>query len=151
MPLNFAVLPQQWLSCFGLPIVQHPSTNTVTFGIPLEGNTYITQTVGNDGINYCQFGLRVNLTVQGHDCAISPDSQTLCGGHGSCRILTYNASEYTCTCDYGYHGDYCEELDACSVTQPCMFGGTCQDVIAGAESLNFTCECASGYSGMFCC
>lgn len=90
----------------------------------------------------------MNLTAQGQDCKQSAVSEAVCGGHGSCLIQTYNETTYKCMCDYGYYGVYCGELDVCSFTQPCMFGGTCKDMLAGAESMNFTCDCASGYSGM---
>lgn len=123
--------------------------NILTFETPPEGSTYITQTAGDNGINYCLFGLRVNLTVLGHDCSQPIDDAPICGGHGMCQTITYDTSPYSCVCDYGYYGDHCNELDACSSTQPCMFGGTCRDVMAGPENNNFTCDCADGYAGWF--
>lgn len=119
--------------------------DSMTFGTPTQGSIYIVQVVGEDNINYCEFGLRVNLTVQSHDCS-SDETPSLCSAHGTCEIETYNQSTYSCVCEYGYYGQYCEEYDAC-LTNPCEHGGECTDVTGGDVSANFTCVCLDGYSG----
>lgn len=139
------VLRSQWESCFGIPMVPASNDNVMEFETPPSGDTYIVQTVGDNGINYCMFGLRVHLTVQPHDCAPS-DMAVLCSGHGSCQIQTYNQSSYSCVCEYGYYQRYCSEYDAC-ISTPCKNGGECIDGIAGAEFANFTCDCLDGYTG----
>ncbi len=57
------------------------------------------------------------------------------------RII-YQFSSFSCKCESGYTGPYCETLiDNCS-TKPCQNGGVC---INGVNS--YTCSCMFGYTG----
>ena len=145
--LNIVVMQAIWESCFGLPLVATSDSNVVTFDTPPAGSIYIAHSSGENEINYCEFGLKVNLTVQSQDC-LAADAVNFCSSHGSCQIETYTQSTYSCVCEYGYYQQYCEEYDSC-INSSCKNGGSCVDVIAGMTAANFTCECPDGYAGMY--
>ncbi|CDR00232.1 unnamed protein product [Oncorhynchus mykiss] len=62
-----------------------------------------------------------------------------CSEHGVCLDQQYN---YTCRCELGFQGSYCEqETDECK-NSPCVNGATCEDVIGG-----YQCHCPPGFEG----
>ena len=116
----------------------------MTFDTPPPGSIYIAQSYDGN-IRYCQFGLRVNLTVQSQNCHVT-NAVDICSNHGTCQIETYNQSMYSCICEDGYYQQYCEEYNGC-INSTCYNGGSCVDVIAGINATNYTCECQDGYAG----
>ena len=63
--------------------------------------------------------------------------------NGAC-IPALTGSTYTCSCNTGFSGTYCN-ISACS-SNPCANGGTCTP----AAGNSFTCVCPTGYSGTTC-
>ena len=63
--------------------------------------------------------------------------------NGAC-IPALTGSTYTCSCNTGFSGTYCN-ISACS-SNPCANGGTCMP----AAGNSFTCVCPTGYSGTTC-
>uniref|UniRef100_A0A8C7KHL4 EGF-like domain-containing protein n=1 Tax=Oncorhynchus kisutch TaxID=8019 RepID=A0A8C7KHL4_ONCKI len=62
-----------------------------------------------------------------------------CENEGVCVNQQYN---YTCRCELGFQGTYCEqETDECK-SSPCVNGATCEDVIGG-----YHCHCPPGFEG----
>jgi len=145
--MNFVVPRSTWESCSGISVSTISPVDLLMFDNTSVGSTYIVQTVGVNGINFCELGLKVNITVQNHSCALDGETN-FCSGHGTCSINTLNELTFTCDCEYGYYGERCEEFDAC-VNNPCANGGNCSDVIAGLSQEEFQCNCLDGYSGIF--
>jgi hypothetical protein len=75
-------------------------------------------------------------------CSPSPCSAS---GTASCDPTGINPSQFTCTCKAGFSGLLCQtQIDECA-SDPCINGGTCQDLVDG-----FNCSCPDGYSGSTC-
>lgn len=56
-----------------------------------------------------------------------------------------NADERTCTCQPGFYGMYCGQVDQCD-NEPCQNGGICSHTAKG-----FRCDCdGTGYEGSVC-
>ena len=54
-------------------------------------------------------------------------------------------ADYTCDCTAGYKGDNCTiDIDECA-NEPCVNGGSCQDLINRHQ-----CLCLEGFSGKCC-
>lgn len=55
-------------------------------------------------------------------------------------------NNFTCNCDPGYDGRFCEnETDECFLYSPCGSHGVCQDKVA-----DYFCECELDYGGRNC-
>ena len=150
------VSEQQWSSCQMLENI--PSNQTLFSSnsssiteIPQEllqpGNVYIAEIPNGFFSNNCLFGLRLNITVKTSNCRNSDANGTLCSGHGVCSSQLMSES-FICRCDSGYLGNFCGEYDGC-VSDPCVNGGTCIDVIQGLGGHNFTCQCPPPLLGEF--
>jgi hypothetical protein len=61
-----------------------------------------------------------------------------------------------CTCDVGWSGPLCDDVDECYQWSPCQNGGSCfqsADVVAGHRVLGtnkFVCACSAGFDGRRC-
>uniref|UniRef100_A0A7E4URY0 Delta-like protein n=1 Tax=Panagrellus redivivus TaxID=6233 RepID=A0A7E4URY0_PANRE len=65
-----------------------------------------------------------------------------CSGHGEC---INHQSDFSCKCDVGFEGQFCEDnIDEC-VYNACAVGSTCIDNVAGYE-----CICPPGKVGPLC-
>ena len=99
-----------------------------------------------DGIfSNCQYGLRLHIKVKDNDCNFDPKLNQSCSNHGKC-VSSFASSAFSCDCDFGHQGRYCEEYDGCALT-PCMLGGKCQDVEQGLLGRDYNCSCSETYSG----
>ncbi|XP_055898021.1 protein crumbs-like isoform X3 [Biomphalaria glabrata] len=79
-----------------------------------------------------------NCSVNINECSMNT---SICGAYGTC----YDApGSYTCSCQPGFEGKPCQNVDDC-LSQPCQHGGTCEDAINA-----FICRCPSGFSGSTC-
>ena len=56
----------------------------------------------------------------------------------------YDRDGYKCTCDRGYKGDLCEQIDCSS--NNCSENGVCLDNTFGPPS----CDCSVGFTGRVC-
>lgn len=66
-----------------------------------------------------------------------------CQHGGVCQ--NSGSGSYTCSCPEGYSGTNCErEVDDC-MNQPCLNGGTCEDIGTG-----YKCRCPSTFTGKRC-
>ncbi|XP_061770973.1 slit homolog 1 protein-like [Nerophis ophidion] len=75
----------------------------------------------------------------------SPCVSSPCQNLGLCQ--EGHMQTYTCTCQAGFTGRYCEApLDAC-VSDPCTNAGSC---LADEQTGGFSCACAPGFHGTFC-
>uniref|UniRef100_A0A0K0EUC6 Neurogenic locus Notch protein n=1 Tax=Strongyloides venezuelensis TaxID=75913 RepID=A0A0K0EUC6_STRVS len=64
-------------------------------------------------------------------------------GYGDCRQITKDKHE--CLCHEGFKGDNCSiQIDYCG-NNPCLNGGTCQNIIGGYE-----CHCLPGFGKKDC-
>ena len=87
--------------------------------------------------NFCFNNYHHDFSSDIDECASSP-----CQNGGTC-IDAVNS--YTCNCDLGYSGDYCEtNIDECA-SIPCQNGGTCTDGIN-----SYTYICVPGHAGDNC-
>ncbi|XP_063967420.1 fibropellin-1-like [Lytechinus pictus] len=72
-----------------------------------------------------------------NECSSNP-----CGDHGVCHD---QKNGYTCECNDGWTGTYCEtDINECS-SNPCGDHGVCHVHING-----YTCECNDGWNGTYC-
>jgi hypothetical protein len=68
--------------------------------------------------------------------------------HGDCVDDAPPSTSYTCSCDTGWTGTYCnQDINGCIGNQ-CQHGSTCVDVAAPGEG--YTCTCLSGWEGALC-
>ena len=68
---------------------------------------------------------------------------TPCKHEGICQ--NSGSGSYSCTCQPGYTGTNCEwEIDDC-LNQPCLNGGTCEDI-----GSSYQCRCPNGFTGKRC-
>ncbi|KRY29059.1 Fibropellin-1, partial [Trichinella spiralis] len=65
-----------------------------------------------------------------------------CPLHSVCELGQNGAP--ICTCDFGYYGEKCEEVDHCLYVT-CANGGTCK-----THGNSFHCICPSGITGLLC-
>ncbi|CAG5121701.1 unnamed protein product, partial [Candidula unifasciata] len=66
-----------------------------------------------------------------------------CLNAGTCTVLSYLTSSYSCQCLPGYTGNNCELVDECA-SSPCQ-NGACVDSIG-----SFRCQCFPGFTGTLC-
>ena len=80
-------------------------------------------------------------------CLLEP-----CENNGTC--VTDNSVDigYECACEDPYISTNCTVLNSCLVQQPCLNGGTCDNIILdeAMEMSTFTCSCPANYTGRFC-
>ena len=77
--------------------------------------------------------------------ASSNFSRSNCNNQGTCVDSPSLNSTFTCSCDGGYSGTYCQtDINECA-SLPCSNGGTCIDQLNG-----FVCVCVAGFSGVMC-
>jgi hypothetical protein len=105
-----------------------------------------------NGVCHCKKGFAGSRCRKNVDeCASNP-----CGEFGTC-IDGENA--YSCTCDPGYEGFWCEREQPQQVTSlreacassPCGQRGTCVDRrSAGGSKTEYSCKCEWGWSGENC-
>ncbi|XP_078593136.1 protein jagged-1-like isoform X1 [Branchiostoma floridae x Branchiostoma japonicum] len=70
-------------------------------------------------------------------------SSNVCGDHGNC--ISQSDGDFTCACNRGYTGTFCQEnINDCAVNR-CLNGATCVDGIN-----SFQCVCAEGWEGILC-
>ena len=63
--------------------------------------------------------------------------------HGSCSDLS-GPSAFSCSCDPGWTGTYCQyNIDDCA-SEPCKHDGICSDMVNG-----FQCNCTEGWTGKY--
>ncbi|XP_068136601.1 delta and Notch-like epidermal growth factor-related receptor [Hyperolius riggenbachi] len=104
----------------------------------------------NDSVSKCIVALRLVVVVKSSDCApegSSPEAPQ-CHGKGEC-VTKKEEDAYSCHCEEGYIGAYCEEFDACH-SHPCLNNATCSDLPQRHDGKNATCSCLPGYMGEFC-
>ncbi|XP_078694633.1 uncharacterized protein LOC144923712 isoform X2 [Branchiostoma floridae x Branchiostoma belcheri] len=78
---------------------------------------------------------KYSLCAVATTCAASP-----CGAHGTC---TGGDEGYTCTCEIGWSGRHCADVDNCEAgTHNCHTHATCTNSPDG-----YTCTCNAGYTG----
>ncbi|CAH3028258.1 unnamed protein product, partial [Porites evermanni] len=74
----------------------------------------------------------------------TPCSSNPCKNSGSC-FPNYEEHNYGCICAPGYTDSYCTtDIDEC-LSQPCLNGATCTDLVN-----NYNCFCQTGYRGRNC-
>lgn len=61
---------------------------------------------------------------------------------GNTASCDQNGDDYTCTCEPGFTGEFCESVDQCA-TNNCQNGATCDPV-------DGSCDCAAGFVGDDC-
>uniref|UniRef100_F6SBC5 Eyes shut homolog n=1 Tax=Callithrix jacchus TaxID=9483 RepID=F6SBC5_CALJA len=88
-------------------------------------------------------GTSIQCKIKIHDCPSIP-----CMNEGFCQK---SANGFTCICQHGYTGAYCEErIDNCAKRELnstlCLNGGICVD----GPGDTFECRCLPGFSGQFC-
>ncbi|KAG7387271.1 hypothetical protein PHYBOEH_008317 [Phytophthora boehmeriae] len=74
----------------------------------------------------------------------SSNSTLLCTGQGTCLPDSGGSLSYTCRCNVGYSGSYCEEIDS----NKCQLPGQCATGVCNLETNE--CECAEGTTGDQC-
>lgn len=136
---------QQWSTC------QNITGESVSLTNLNPGSYYLTQvSVDGSSSNFCELGLRLNLTVLAQDCwnrtQANSSSESLCTGRGDCIWKADLSKEFTCYCNKSYTGVYCDEYDGCSL-DPCANNATCSDVLAGPSAVDFLCYCPQGFTG----
>ncbi|XP_056420474.1 delta and Notch-like epidermal growth factor-related receptor [Hyla sarda] len=113
------------------------------------GNNYFIGFV-NDSVSKCIVALRLVVVVKETDCiseGSSPEAPH-CFGKGEC-VTKKKEDTYTCHCNPGFIGAYCEEYDACH-SHPCQNNATCSDLLQKHDGKNATCICLPGYTGEYC-
>ncbi|KAM4042587.1 LOW QUALITY PROTEIN: delta and Notch-like epidermal growth factor-related receptor [Anomaloglossus baeobatrachus] len=113
------------------------------------GNNYFIGFV-NDSVSKCIVALRLVVVVKVTDCipeGRSPEALH-CFGKGEC-VTKKKKDTYSCLCNPGYIGSYCEEYDACH-SHPCQNNATCSDLPQRHNGKNATCSCLPGYTGEYC-
>ncbi|KAG2775150.1 hypothetical protein JG687_00003045 [Phytophthora cactorum] len=72
------------------------------------------------------------------------NSTLLCAGQGTCIPDTIGSLNYTCRCNVGYSGDFCDIIDS----NKCQLPGQCATGVCNLETQE--CECAAGTTGDQC-
>ncbi|ETI35962.1 hypothetical protein L914_17123 [Phytophthora nicotianae] len=72
------------------------------------------------------------------------NSTLLCSGQGTCVPDTIGSLNYTCRCNVGYSGDFCDNIDS----NKCQLPGQCATGVCNLETQE--CECAAGTTGDQC-
>ncbi|KAM4693497.1 delta and Notch-like epidermal growth factor-related receptor [Discoglossus pictus] len=112
------------------------------------GNNYFIGFV-NDSVSKCIVALRLTVLVKISDCVPEETPEApQCSRKGSC-IMKQNKDTFSCHCEPGYTGSYCEEYDACH-NNPCQNNATCTDIPQRHDGKNATCSCLPGYTGNHC-
>ncbi|XP_053315781.1 delta and Notch-like epidermal growth factor-related receptor isoform X1 [Spea bombifrons] len=113
------------------------------------GNNYFIGFV-NDSVSKCIVALRLVVVVKISHCAPKDDGIEApeCSGKGAC-VTEKTEDTYSCQCEAGYTGTYCEEYDACH-DHPCHNNATCTDALQKHSGNNATCTCLPGYTGDLC-
>ncbi|KAM3931733.1 LOW QUALITY PROTEIN: delta and Notch-like epidermal growth factor-related receptor [Leptodactylus fuscus] len=113
------------------------------------GNNYFIGFV-NDSVSKCIVALRLVVVVKVTDCIPEGSSTQAphCFGKGEC-VTRKKEDTYSCRCEAGYIGTYCEEYDACH-SHPCLNNATCHDRAQKHYGKNATCTCLPGYTGEYC-
>lgn len=91
-------------------------------------------------IDSCTIALQSNHTETG---GVQLISSNVCGKHGMC--ISKPDGGFTCACDLGFTGAYCQENVNDCKENPCLNGGTCIDGIN-----NYQCICKEGWEGVHC-
>ncbi|KAF1329196.1 Apoptotic atpase, partial [Globisporangium splendens] len=71
-------------------------------------------------------------------------SGLLCSGQGTCLPTTIASLEYTCKCNVGYSGNYCDKVES----NKCALPGQCATGVCNLTTKE--CECAAGTTGNQC-
>ncbi|XP_053565811.1 delta and Notch-like epidermal growth factor-related receptor [Bombina bombina] len=113
------------------------------------GNNYFIGFV-NDSVSKCIVALRLTVLVKITDCVPGGEAPEIpqCNRKGSC-VTKPTEDIFSCHCEPGYIGSYCEEFDACH-NNPCQNNATCTDTLQKHYGENATCSCLPGYTGDHC-
>lgn len=76
--------------------------------------------------------------------AANSTSGLLCSGQGTCLPTAVASLEYTCKCNVGYSGDYCDKVES----NKCALPGQCATGVCNLTTKE--CECAAGTTGNQC-
>uniref|UniRef100_A0A8C5WAU3 Delta/notch like EGF repeat containing n=1 Tax=Leptobrachium leishanense TaxID=445787 RepID=A0A8C5WAU3_9ANUR len=130
-------------------LLQAPGGLVLPEGMLALGNNYFIGFV-NDSVSKSIVALRLAVVVKVSDCVPKGNrvERSECFGKGSC-VTKRTEDTYSCRCDAGYTGAYCEEYDACH-DYPCHNNATCTDISQGHNVKNATCTCLPGYTGDTC-
>ncbi|KAF1751799.1 hypothetical protein GCK72_018353 [Caenorhabditis remanei] len=88
---------------------------------------YVGDGIGEDGCTKT-----TNTVCQNNECV----------NGGKCRAIS--TTEYQCTCEAGFSGQFCEKTSPCQ-TNPCLNGGTCSVY----DDLAY-CDCPEHFFGRIC-
>lgn len=146
---SLLVALQQWTSC-------EPALNAtgLTIFTPINSTTYFTaqpaQASASSTNSLCDDGFRLQVMMISSSCANTSGAiSEPCGGNGECSWRGVLGESFSCSCDGGYMGAYCQEFDPC-LLNPCLSGGTCVTVSSPSSpssNSSYRCECAPGYAG----
>lgn len=78
------------------------------------------------------------------DTSANSTSGLLCSGQGTCLPVGVAQLNYTCECNTGYNGTYCEGVES----NKCQLPGQCATGVCNLTTQE--CECASGTTGDQC-
>ena len=76
-----------------------------------------------------------------NSCSPSP-----CENQGSCRYLSSDYVE--CDCKLGFTGPFCDKVNHCYVSDPCLNEGVCK--LDYSTERGYICSCFDGFEGQNC-
>ncbi|XP_071823880.1 uncharacterized protein [Apostichopus japonicus] len=117
----------------GRILFRSPSSNEFSLG-----NTTVNFTCTDDSGNRAHCLTRVSVIQANVPCNSFP-----CMNDGFCISM---GTEFLCTCQPGFIGNRCEEVQTPCSPNPCLNAGSC--VITGVNE--FSCDCPSGFIGQIC-
>ncbi|XP_071823799.1 uncharacterized protein [Apostichopus japonicus] len=117
----------------GRILFRSPSSNEFSLG-----NTTVNFTCTDDSGNRAHCLTRVSVIQANVPCNSFP-----CMNGGFCISM---GTEFLCTCQPGFIGNRCEEVQTPCSPNPCLNAGSC--VITGVNE--FSCDCPSGFIGQIC-
>lgn len=127
------------------------STSKITIG---RSNSTFSSTIAIRNITFNKplltprTGSRCWNNLNGQQCCVNACTPNPCLNNGKCAISSKPNEIFTCTCQPGYQGNWCENSTSTTTTTTTTAPTpSCSNCGQNANCVNGRCTCQSGYTG----